>query len=308
MLPRLSVNGTCYVPPVDQLCQQARFLRDHCDVKLNHAYEMVAYFYRFSHWIELINYTNNNTAMENQRSVAKMREELRSYRDGLSANDLLRVAQLKALPGTLTEAIEKDRIKALNDLDIVQFYNCLHDQEYWYTPTTVSLYDVLDETDRCLVLLAKRTALKGRIKTVNPHLSFPWFGFKMYGYLYVNGNNLNYECRELDSYLRPSEKQYKIVFRRPWFVTYVSGFIRTQLRSLCASGFSGKISFARVNFVDLIAEYAVPSCLNENEGFDDDAVIKDPINDLIENLYSMGGVRNTKKQNVTFTFGHGEVY
>ncbi|TYE57939.1 hypothetical protein DJ482_25920, partial [Escherichia coli] len=74
-------------------------------------------------------------------------------------------------------------------------------------PTPVSWYEVLDETDRCLVLLAKRTALAGHIKTVNPHISFPWFGFRMYGYLHIDGNTLNYNCRELDSYLWPSEKK-----------------------------------------------------------------------------------------------------
>ncbi|CDG18574.1 hypothetical protein [Xenorhabdus doucetiae] len=307
MLPRLSVNNHRYVPPVDQLRKQARFLRDHCNVQLNHAYEMVAYFYRFSNWGDLINYTNSNIAIENQRNVAQMREVLQTYRKSLPAADLLRVTQLTAQSGTLTEAVENDRIKALNDLDIVQFYNCLHDKEYWSEPT-VSWYDVLDETDRCLVLLAKRTALKGRIKTVNPHISFPWFGFKMYGYLYVNGNTLNYKCRELDSYLWPSEEQYKKVFSRSWFAAYISGFIRTQLRSLCTSGFSGKVSFARVNFIDLVAGQVVLPYLDEYEDLDDDEVIRAAINEVVEKLLSMGGVRDTKKQNVTFTFGNGEIY
>ncbi|SWG11246.1 Uncharacterised protein [Klebsiella pneumoniae] len=48
MLPHLNVNGHRYIPSLDQLRKQARFLRDHCNVQLNHAYEMVAYFYRFS--------------------------------------------------------------------------------------------------------------------------------------------------------------------------------------------------------------------------------------------------------------------
>ncbi|GKX55315.1 hypothetical protein SOASR030_14270 [Leminorella grimontii] len=308
MLPHLSVNDTRYVPPVDQLRQQARFLRDHCNVKLSHAYEMVAYFYRLSSWVDLIGYANSNTVMENQRSVAKMREELQIYRNSLSCTDLLRVAQLEASQGTLTEAVEKDRIKTLNDLDIVQFYNSLYNQEYWSEPVPVSLYDVLDATDRCLVLLAKRTALRGRVKKVNPHISFPWFGVKMYGYLYVNGSTLNYECRELDSFLWPSEKQYKKVFSRPWFVAYVSGFIRTQLRSLCISGFSGKASFARVNDIDLVLGQTIQPYLDGDEYLNDDEVIRTSINKIVEKLLSMGGVRDTKKENITFTFGNGEVY
>ena len=54
MLPHLNVNGHRYIPSLDQLRKQARFLRDHCNVQLNHAYEMVAYFYRFSSWGDLL--------------------------------------------------------------------------------------------------------------------------------------------------------------------------------------------------------------------------------------------------------------
>ncbi|MFP1835529.1 hypothetical protein ACLEDU_07110 [Lonsdalea quercina] len=304
MLPRLSVNDHRYVPSIVQLRKQARFLRDHCDIQLNYAYEMVAYFYRFSNWGDLINYIDSNIAIGNQRDVAQMRVVLQTYRSNLSANDLLQITQLKALPGTLTEAVENDRINVLNDLDILQFYNCLHDKEYWCEPVTVSWYKVLDETDRCLVLLAKRTALTWGSKTVNPHISFPWFGLKMYGYLYVNGNMLNYECRELDSYLWPSEKHYKRALSRSWFATYISGFIRTQLRSLCTSGFSGKISFSRVNSIDLIKGQIALPYLDE---YDDEVTIA-PINEIVKKLLDMGGARDTKKQKVTFTFGNGEVY
>ncbi|KHS86337.1 hypothetical protein [Pectobacterium carotovorum] len=304
MLPRLSVNDHRYVPSIVQLRKQARFLRDHCDIQLNYAYEMVAYFYRFTNWGDLINYTDSNIAIENQRDVAQMRAVLQTYRSNLSAADLLQITQLKALPGTLTEAVENDRINVLNDLDILQFHNCLHDKDYWCEPVPVSWYKVLDETDRCLVLLAKRTALTWGIKTVNPHISFPWFGLKMYGYLYVNGNTLNYECRELDSYLWPSEKHYKKTLSRSWFSNYISGFMRTQLRSLCASGFSGKISFSRVNSIDLIKGQIALPYLDE---YDDEVTIA-PINEIVKNLLDMGGVKDTKKQKITFTFGNGEVY
>ncbi|SGC98259.1 Uncharacterised protein [Mycobacterium tuberculosis] len=184
MLPHLNVNDHRYVPSLDQLRKQARFLRDHCNVQLNHAYEMVAYLYRFSSWGELLNHTTSDIAIKDLQIVAHMREELQTYRNCLPQSDLKRLSQLAALKGTITEAVVSDRIKTLNDLDIVQIYNCLYNEEYWGEPAPVSWYEVLDETDRCLVLLAKRTALAGRTKTVNPHISFPWFGFRMYGYLH----------------------------------------------------------------------------------------------------------------------------
>lgn len=312
MLPRLSVNDHRYVPSLDQLRKQARFLRDRCNVQLNHGYEMVAYFYRFSSWGDLLNHTTSNIAIENHRIVSQMREVLQTYRNSLPASDLQRLSQLAALQGTLTEAVENDRIKTLNDLDIVQIYNCLYDKEYWGGPVPVSWYDALNETDRCLVLLAKRTVLEGRTKTVNPHISFPWFGFKMYGYLHTNGNTLNYKCRELDSYLWPSEKQYKKVFNRPWFADYISGFIRTQLHSLCASGFSGEMSIERVNNVDLITGQVELPYFDKYEDFDNnldkDEVISAAINEVVEQLLSIGGIKNTKKQNITFSFGNGEMY
>ncbi|EEJ6528145.1 hypothetical protein Z644_002537 [Salmonella enterica] len=301
MLSRINVNNHRYVPSLDQLRKQARFLRDHCNVQLNHAYEMVAYFYRFSSWGDLLNHTTSDIAIEDQQIVAHMREELQTYRNRLAASDLQRLSQLAALKGTLTEAVVNDRIMTLNALDIVQIYNCLYNEEYWGEPAPVSWYEVLDETDRCLVLLAKRTALAGRTNTVNPHISFPWFGFRMYGYLHIDGNTLNYNCRELDSYLWPSEKKYTTVFSRPWFAAYVSGFIRIQLHSLCSSGFSGKMSFERINNVDLVSGPVRQSFFN-------DEIPSSSINIVVENLLSMGGVRDTRKQNITFRFGNGEMY
>mgnify|MGYP001032117070 FL=1 len=301
MLPHLHVNGHRYVPSLAQLRKQARFLRDHCNVQLNHAYEMVAYFYRFSSWGDLLNHTTSDIAIEDQQIVARMRDELQTYRNRLPVSDLQRLSQLAALKGTLTEAVVNDRIKTLNDLDIVQIYNCLYDEEYWGEPAPVSWYEVLDETDRCLVLLAKRTALAGHIKTINPHISFPWFGFRMYGYLHIDGNTLNYNCRELDSYLWPSEKQYITVFSRPWFAAYVNGFIRMQLHSLCSSGLSGKISFERINNVDLVQGPV-------RQPYFDDKIPNSSLNTVVENLLKMGGVRDTKKQNITFRFGNGEMY
>lgn len=301
MLPYLDVNDHRYVPSLDQLRKQARFLRDHCNVQLNHAYEMVAYFYRFSSWGDLLNHTTSDIATVDQQIVAQMREKLQTYRNRLPASDLQRLSQLAALKGTLTEAVVNDRIKTLNDLDIVQIYNCLYNEEYWGELVPVSWYEVLDETDRCLVLLAKRTVLAGRTKTVNPHISFPWFGFRMYGYLHIDGNTLNYKCRELDSYLFPSEKKYTTVFSRPWFAAYVSGFIRMQLHSLCSSGFSGKISFERINNVDLVAGPV-------RQPYIDDEIPSSSMDTIVENLLSMGGVRDTRKQNIAFRFGNGEMY
>lgn len=301
MLPHLDVNERRYTPSPDQLRKQARFLRVHCGVQLNHAYEMVAYFYRFSSWGELLNHTISDIAIGDQQIVAHMREKLQKYRNSLPASDLMRLSQLAARLGTLTEAVVNDRIKTLNDLDIVQIYNCLYNEEYWEEPAPVPWYEVLDETDRCLVLLAKRTALAGRTKRVNPHISFPWFGFRMYGYLHIDGNTLNYKCRELDSYLWPSEKKYTAVFSRPWFAAYVSGFIRMQLDSLCNSGFSGKMSFERINNIDLVAGPV-------KQPYFDDEIPDSSINSVVENLLSMGGVRDIRKQNISFRFGNGEMY
>ena len=301
MLPHLNVNGHRYIPSLDQLRKQARFLRDHCNVQLNHAYEMVAYFYRFSSWGDLLNHITSDKAIEEQQIVARMREELQTYRNRLPASDRHLLSQFAAIMGPLTAAVVMDRINTLNDLDIVQIYNCLYNEEYWGEPTPVSWYEVLDETDRCLVLLAKRTALAGHIKTVNPHISFPWCGFRMYGYLHIDGNTLNYNCRELDSYLWPSEKKYTMVFSRPWFAAYVNGFIRMQLHSLCSSGFSGKISFERINNVDLVSGPV-------RQPYFYDEIPSSSMNTVIENLLRLGGERDARKQNITFRFGNGEMY
>lgn len=312
MLPSFNVNVHRYVPSPDQLRKQARFLRDHCNIQLNHAYEMVAYFYQFPSWSDLLTHTTSNTAIDNQRIVAQMRKSLQTYRNSLPASDLQQLSQLAAQQGTLTEAVVSNRIKTLNDLDIIQLHNFLYNDEYWGESVPVSWFKVLDKTDRCLVLLAKRTTLKGAAKTINPHINFPWFGFRMYGYLNINRNTLNYKCKELDSYIFPPDNQYKKVFSRPWFSNYIIGFLRTQLNSLCFSGFSGDLTIERINNVNLVTKQVELSCIDKyndcNNNLNKNNVSNEVINKIIEKLISIGGVKNIEKQNITFSFGNGEMY
>ena len=61
------------------------------------------------------------------------------------------------------------------------------------------------------------------------------------------------------------------------------------------------MSFERINNVDLIAGQVRQSCF-------DDEITSSSMNKVVEKLISMGGIRDTKKQNITFTFGNGEMY
>ena len=61
------------------------------------------------------------------------------------------------------------------------------------------------------------------------------------------------------------------------------------------------MSFERINNVDLVSGPVRQSFFN-------DEIPGSSINTVVENLLSMGGVRDTRKQNITFRFGNGEMY
>jgi hypothetical protein len=63
----------------------------------------------------------------------------------------------------------------------------------------------------------------------------------------------------------------------------------------------GKISFERINNVDLVAGPV-------RQPYFDDEIPSSSMDTIVENLLSMGGVRDTRKQNITFRFGNGEMY
>ncbi len=44
------------------------------------------------------------------------------------------------------------------------------------------------------------------------------------------------------------------------------------------------------------------------QSFFNDEIPGSSTNTVVENLLSMGGVRDTRKQNITFRFGNGEMY
>lgn len=61
------------------------------------------------------------------------------------------------------------------------------------------------------------------------------------------------------------------------------------------------MSFERINNVDLVAGAI-------RQPYLDDEIPSSSMNIAVENLLSMGGVRDTRKENLTFRFGNGEVY
>ncbi|MGH1595016.1 hypothetical protein [Yersinia proxima] len=314
MLSDLIINGEVAIlppPSKDVLCKHVSFLKNHCNIPRGHALEIVAYFHHFSSWTEL-----NSRYPEAQDKLAldlmkNIRESVQAYRDMMPLDELLQITDLKASVGTLTRAVEDNSLMQLNDYDIIQLHNHLYeeidDEQFVAIPISRALYSA----DHCLVLLAKMVTARGYTKTVNPHLYFPWFAFRMYGYLHVDGNTLNYECRELDSYLSPSKDNYVALLTRPWFVNYVTGFIRSLLQTLNESGYTGRLTFSRVCNEGLIEQMASFTgkvlaykrfSLNKNSNSDS------VISALIDAMLDMGAEKNEKKQWIAFHYGSGEVY
>jgi hypothetical protein len=310
MLSELAFNDDVIdLPPPEkeQLRKHARFLRNHCNVPLGHAQEMVAWFYHFKSWSDLTARHSQTTDIIAENKIAEVRESLQLHRNNISVAELAELSALNAMPGTLTEAVVSNRIAQLNQHDLILLYRYIYDEEYWGTAVPVSWSKGLRRADRCLILLAKTIGEKGKASRINPHLYFPWFGLRMYGYLEVNGAELNYDCTELDSYFFPTIDRLDALFRREWFVPYFIGFASYLLQTLELSGYVGRLSFGRVHNEGLI-EKAISGVngkqfhytrysLNGNELTDG------PIEKLVEELLAMGGRINPTLQRIEFSFG-----
>lgn len=296
-------------PAKDQLRKHARFLRNHCGVPLGHAYEMVAWFYHYQSWSELLARQCQTTDKSAEDNLAKMRESLQLHRNNIPSVELAKLTSMNATVGTLTEAVVNNRIAQINQHDLVLLHRYLYDQEYWGTSVPVSWEQALKRADRCPILLAKRIASLGTPGRVNPHLYFPRFGLRMYGYLEINGTELNYDCIELDSYFFPSLNRFDALFRRDWFVPYFSGFARYLLQILAQSGYSGRLSFGRVHNEGLIetaiAGYSGKHCNYKRYSLNVNALTDEPIETLVSALFAMGGKSNLGRHRVEFQFGKG---
>lgn len=314
MLSKLIINGeTAVLPPPskDTLNKHASFLKNHCGIPRGHALQMVAYFHHFSNWTELTSRSPDPQDKLALEFIKNIRDSVQSYRNMMPSDELLKIISLKASVGTITRAVVDNRLMQLNDYDIIQLYNHLFEEidegQFISIPWSEALYS----SDHCLVLLARMVSARSNTKTINPHIYFPWFAFRMYGYLHVDENILNYECRELDSYLYPSSNSYVALFGRPWFVNYVMGFIRTLLQTLNNSGYTGNLTFSRVcneglleqmvSFEDNVLTYKRFS-LNKNSNADN------VISALIDAMLEIGAEKNYKRQWIAFHFGNGEVY
>lgn len=315
MRNEIYINGEHAIlppPSKDSLKRHANFLKNHCNVPLGHALQMVAYFHDFSKWDELI-----SRPPEPQDKLAlilmeKVRKNVQAHRDAMPKRELLKLTKLNASIGTLTRAVEDDSILKLNDYDIIQLHNHLNEEVAQGQIVSYSFSEALSSAEHCIVLIAKLMAIKGNSKTINPHLYFPWFSFRMYGYLHVNGNTLNYDCRELDSYLYPSLTEYKVIFNRPWFVNYVTGFIRTILQSLNDSGYKGYLAFGRVCNEGLIERMVTLEngsfIYNKRYSLAKNQTADETISKLIDTMLAMGASKDEEKQKLVFSYGNGEKY
>lgn len=313
MLPHIIIddNSVQLIPAEEQLRKQARFLRNHCSIPLGHAQEMVAYLYHFPNWSKLISRPSTETDKEISLQLVKMRNTLQQLRNNITKNELSMITKWNALPGTLTEAIENNKISQLNDLDTFRLYNCLHDDVYWGEPTPVSWLQTLKKIDRCLVLLAKSIPRNKKSKTINPHIYFSWYGLRMYGYLSVEQDKLTYDCRELDSYLYSSEENYNISFKRPWFIPYIIGFICHLLNSFNNSSYSGSVSFSRVSNEGLIEKavaFKGDKIISKRYSCNGNEYTDIPISELVNAMLEIGGVIDDTRQCIVFSVGNGIVY
>lgn len=141
MLSELAFNDDVIdLPPPakEQLRKHARFLRNHCNVPLGHAQEMVAWFYHFNKWSDLIARQTQITDKVAEDKLAEMKQSLQLHRDNISSSELAELSALNAVAGTLTEAVVSNRISQLNQHDLVLLYRYLYDEEYWGISVPVS--------------------------------------------------------------------------------------------------------------------------------------------------------------------------
>ncbi|MGZ0802831.1 hypothetical protein ACXNAL_16625 [Kluyvera ascorbata] len=315
MLNELSFNGKFAIlpPPArDVLDRHANFLKNHCNVPLGHALQMVAYFHHYANWAELSTRSSEPQDQIALDLMSEIRQSIQAHRNKIPEKDLLQLEKLKASIGTLTRATVDNSLMQLNDYDLIQLHNHLYEYVDDAQFSSIPFAEALYSAEHCLVLLAKMVTARGYSKIVNPHIYFPWFAFRMYGYLHVNGDTLDYDCRELDTNLFPSMTNHTAIFARKWFVNYVTGFIRTQLQSLNKSGYKGRITFSRIcneGLIETMISFEGNTLvskkrfsLNKNSN-SDEAVSK-----LIAALLDMGATIDEKRQRMVFLYGNGELY
>lgn len=130
----------------------------------------------------------------------------------------------------------------------------------------------------------------------------------MYGHLEINGETLNYDCTELDSYLFPTVNRLDALFRREWFVPYFVGFAGYLLQTLAQSGYSGRLSFSRVHNEGLV-EKAISSVIDKKFQYkrysiNGNELTDEPIEKLVTALLAMEGSINPTRQRIEFSFGN----
>lgn len=314
MLSDLIINGEVAIlppPSKDILHKHVSFLKNHCNICRGHALQMVAYFHHFSSWTELNSRSPETEDKLTLDFMKNIRGSVQVYRDMMPPDELLQITDLKASVGTLTRAIEDNSLMQLNDYDIILLHNHLYEEIGDRQFVTLTLSEALYSADHCLVLLAKMITARGYTKTVNPHIYFPWFAFRMYGYLHVDGNTLNYECRELDSNLYPSKDKDMALFTKPWFVNYVTGFIRSLLRTLNESGYTGRLTFSRVcneGLIEQTTSFEGNLLANKRFSLNTNSNSDGVISALIDAMLEMGAEKNEKKRWIAFHYGNGEFY
>lgn len=111
----------------------------------------------------------------------------------------------------------------------------------------ISLLDFYDDSiSRVLTLFEKRHHSK---MSINPWLE-PWvFGLRFYAYYHFQDNTVTILSREWDldihdAYVIPPEDR---VFTRPWFPTYMIGYLSYLSKQFIALGYDGSIKICRVN-------------------------------------------------------------
>ncbi|MDX7986884.1 hypothetical protein FE392_06000 [Xenorhabdus sp. 12] len=298
-------------PPKDILRKHVSFLRNHCDIPRGHALEMVAYFHHFSSWTEMNSRYPKAQDTLTLDMMKKIRESVQYYRDIMPPDELFKIKELQASIGTITRAVEENNLKQLDDYDIIQLHNHLYKENNDGQLVPIPLSEALYSADHCLVLLAKRVTARGYTKTVNPHLYFPWFAFRMYGYLHVDGNTLNYDCRELDSSLFPARDKYVALLTRPWFVNYVTGFIRSLLRTLNRSGYRGRLTFSRIcneGLIEQMVSFVGNKRSYKRFSLNSNSISDRTISALIDAMLEMGAEKSQKRQWIAFHYGNGEIY
>jgi hypothetical protein len=111
-------------------------------------------------------------------------------------------------------------------------------------PTSIIQYlEFIDDSVTKVLVSRKHSRMANRINSWISHWNY---GHQFYAYFDFSGDNVDVVVREWDLHIKKPTKESDIS-SRPWFVSYMLGYLELITKQLISAGYSGTVRVACIN-------------------------------------------------------------